>query len=337
MPVYNGEKYLRTAVQSILDQSFSDFELIVVDDGSIDGTARILAELADPRIRYLRNRTYIGVISSRNRGISVACGRFIALMDADDISLPCRLERQVHYLEAHPETGLLGSWIEFIDGNGKRTGTWRPPTAAALIRWCLLFTNCFAQSSVILRHSVVERVGLYDPEAIYCEDYDLWSRISFETQIVNLPEFLVRYRVHPASISAKKDVERQRQTAIRVMRYVASRILRREISKEEMLGLHRATYGPPLNANEEIESVATLIEELFESYCSYFSPGLAERRQIALDAAQRVLNLFRGRTSMLPHKSLSILLRSMRLDPRPVPYLALLQLCTLLGRKRDPL
>jgi glycosyltransferase involved in cell wall biosynthesis len=203
MPVYNGEKYIREAIDSILAQTFTDFELIVVDDGSADRSVEIIQTYMDRRIRVLKNQAEPGVIGARNTGLSQAQGEFIALMDCDDIALPERLSEQVAFLDDHPDFGLVGAGIEVINEDGRPTGQVGNYTLPAeLIPALLLFYNYFAQSAVVIRKAVLpeEHYRLYPGT----EDYDLWVRLARRAKVWNLQKVLVRYRVHASSLSFAK-------------------------------------------------------------------------------------------------------------------------------------
>jgi hypothetical protein len=203
MPVYNGEKHLREAIDSILAQSFTDFELVMVNDGSTDRGVEIIESYHDPRIRLIENSLGKGVVGARNTGIAHARGEYIAMMDCDDIACPTRLEEQVAFLDAHPDYGMVGADIELIDENNRPTGeVGRYTLASEMIPSLLLFHNYFCQSAVVIRRSVL-------PEELYrgypgAEDYDMWVRIARRAKVKNFGKVLVRYRVHPSSLSFVK-------------------------------------------------------------------------------------------------------------------------------------
>ena len=200
MPVYNGQKHLREAVDGILAQTFPDFEFLVIDDGSTDDTPRILQSLQDARISVIRNDTNAGLAASLNKGIRLARGGLIARMDCDDISLPARLEKQVAFMNANASVGVCGTGaICFGDGKEQR---WRHPASDAAIRARLFFGNSIVHSSAMIRRSVLTDNNLGYDESLDCaQDYDLWTRISRHTKLANLDEPLVRYRVHKFGIT----------------------------------------------------------------------------------------------------------------------------------------
>jgi len=206
MSVYNGEKYLREAVESILNQTFTDFELVVIDDCSVDGTAAILDSYTNAHIKRIKNAKNIGPAGSRNRGIAVAQGEYIAIMDGDDISLPERLMVQVDFLDMHPYIGVLGAGMEIVDADGNRNGrTWMHPETSNLVHWTLFFHNSMVHSTVMMRRGLLVQVGCYqDP---YAEDYDLWCRLSQITKLYNLPLILLRYRQHKNQLTGVNKLE----------------------------------------------------------------------------------------------------------------------------------
>jgi len=201
MAVHDGERHLRASIDSVLSQTFTDFELIVVDDGSSDGTGAILKAYDDARISIVRNETNVGVTRSLNRGLEQTRGKYVARQDDDDVSEPDRLERQVGFLKENHEVALVGSAYLRIDGNGTVVARRDVPTDVTAIRWRLLFLNAFASSSVVFRRDVVERLNGYDERFPYAQDYDLWSRIASTEVVASLPLPLMRYRSGETSLT----------------------------------------------------------------------------------------------------------------------------------------
>ncbi len=206
MPVHNGERFLREAVDSILGQTFRDLELIVVDDGSGDRTPVILDSFDDRRIRRLTNDHNIGLTRSLNRGLENARGDFVARMDADDVAEPHRLERQQAFMAADPEVGLCGTAAGRIDEAGNGTGIVKMPLNDIEIRWWCLTGNPFLHPTVMIRRPVLAETDLrYDESFETAQDYDLWARMLEKTRGANLAEPLVRLRVHDRSVSRIRD------------------------------------------------------------------------------------------------------------------------------------
>jgi hypothetical protein len=202
LPVYNCPRYVGQAIESMLVQTFSDCELIVIDDGSTDETPRVLHRYGDPRIRLVTQMNR-GLAATLNRGVELARGRYIARQDQDDFSLPDRLARQVAYLEAHRACALVGTWAEIRREDTATGREHRHPADNATLKYELLLNNPFVHSSVMIRKSVLDRVGGYSTERDRQppEDYELWSRIARQYEVSNLPEVLHVYREIQDSMS----------------------------------------------------------------------------------------------------------------------------------------
>lgn len=212
LPVYNGERYLRDTMDSILGQIYTDFELLIVDDGSTDGSADIIRSYGDPRIRVLINPARLKLSGALNRGIDEAQGTYIARMDADDIALPERLGRQLEYLRVHRDVGICGTAIE-VFGQVKRRNDIFPP-ATEEIRSYALFDCPFSHPTVMFRKDIFDHHLLrYDGSYYPTEDYELWSRAAELFPSVNLGEVLLRYRIHDQSMTGADWDEMDRQAA----------------------------------------------------------------------------------------------------------------------------
>lgn len=202
MAVYNGERYLREAMESVLCQTFRDFEFLIINDGSTDNTRELILSYDDARIVLVDSEHNVGQTRSLNRGLELAAGELIARQDADDVSEPERLAKQVVFLNRHPEVALLGTWYKEIDVQGTVIGKGKLPCDTTDIRWSLLFFCPFVHSAVMFRKSVVsERIGFYNEALAYSQDYELWHRIARRLPVANLPEPLVRLRATPWSMT----------------------------------------------------------------------------------------------------------------------------------------
>ncbi len=203
--VYNGLPYLTEAVESILAQRFTDFEYLIVDDGSSDGSWDTLTDFArrDRRVRPLRNSTNVGFARSQNRSIAIARGEFIACQDQDDLSLPDRLARQVEFLGRHHDVGVVGAWPQFVDESGMpvETGGFHYETGPEGLGERLLTSYCVCGPSIMVRRRWMISDGPYDPDFRAAEDYELLLRLSERTRLANIPERLYLYRQHPESVS----------------------------------------------------------------------------------------------------------------------------------------
>jgi glycosyltransferase involved in cell wall biosynthesis len=205
MSVFNGQAFLAEAVESILGQTFHDFEFVIIDDGSIDRTAEMLANYTrqDERIHVHRHENK-GRATSLNIGIGLARAKYIARMDADDIALRIRLEEQVRFREEHPDVGLLGGAFELISDDGSRLmNTVSFPTEDSDIKSALLVDNPICHPTVVMRKAVFEAAGGYRKALLDADDYDLWLRISERSQLANLKTCVLQYRIHPDQISIK--------------------------------------------------------------------------------------------------------------------------------------
>ncbi len=216
MSVYNAEDFLHEAIDSILSQTFTDFEFLIIDDGSKDKSLSIIKSYKDERIRLI-SRENRGLVASLNQGIKLAKGEFIARQDADDISIPERLEKEVAYLDAHPKVGLVGSNYAHIDRKGNRTGTVTNVfTRPHDLKLTLITCNQYGHGSVMMRKDVLKKVGDYDKSVGHVEDYDLWVRISRVADVANIEEPLYLWRKTEESIShSNLDLQIQQTFAIR--------------------------------------------------------------------------------------------------------------------------
>ncbi len=229
MPVYNGECHLRAAIDSILRQSFTDYEFLIIDDGSTDSTPETLASYSDARIRIVRNPKNMGLIATLNKGLDLAQGELIARMDSDDMSLPARLQTQVRFMDGNPHIGLCGSWFATIGGTRR---TVRPMTAPGEVKSALLFNSPFAHPTMVMRREVMKKYNLhYSADFVHAEDYELWSRAANYTQMANVPKALLRYREHPSQVSNLHSSVQQ-EVADRV-RISLARMLIPEMSEKE--------------------------------------------------------------------------------------------------------
>lgn len=223
MPVYNGEKYLKDAIDSILAQTFKDFEFLIIDDGSTDTSAEIIKSYDDERIRFVQNESNLKLIKTLNNGLRLANGEYIARMDCDDISFPERIQRQVEFMDENLEVGICGTWSETI-GDGVNKWETRFPCSNELIKAHLLINTALSHPTVIFRKSLLEKHDLsYNEEAEHAEDYDLWVRASELFDLANIPEVLLSYRVHKNQVSAENS-SMQKATADKTRKILLSKL-----------------------------------------------------------------------------------------------------------------
>lgn len=289
MPVYNGERYLREAIESILGQTYIDFEFLIIDDGSIDNSLNIIDSYNDQRINVVRNERNIGVAASLNRGLDVAKGKYIARMDADDISHFIRLEKQVKFLDSHPEIPMVGAQTQTIDQEGKIKSSRETKfsTENIGIRWSLMFDNSFSHSSVMFRREVIwDQFFGYDVGKIACEDFDLWSRVVEKYAVQNLPQILIMHRIHPESVMAlKKDL------SLPLVEGVILRNLRnfsgfKDVPTEWAATLLKLQVPPKRGFIDEPKQLISLMLKMFNKFCE-LHPEAAREQDIRDHMADR--------------------------------------------------
>ena len=268
LAVHNDADFLAEAVESVLRQTMTDLELLVVDDASTDETAVILSGVSDPRLRVLRNERRLGLAASLNLGIGAAGGRYLARLDADDVALPRRLEYQLARIAEPDQPAILGSAVLDIDRTGEPGTLHRNPSGPRGIRWHALFGSPFFHPTVVIDRERVEPSWLrYDPSFLESEDYDLWTRLLLSLDGANLTQPLVLKRVHGGQASVRRGELQssfQRQVALREIARVASDLTAEERPTGNCYGatartgrrLLRPTSCSWRNSNATTESTA---------------------------------------------------------------------------------
>jgi len=247
MAVYNGEKYLRESVESILNQTFKNFEFVIINDGSSDRTQEILESYIDPRI-ILIHRKHFGLTKSLNKGISLAKGKYISRQDADDISMPERLEKQISFLEEHKSVALLGTTVKIIDENGSLIHIRKYPSDSSSIKKGIKEDNCFCHGSVIFRKKHFFELGGYREIFSTAQDYDLWLRFAENFEVANLSTPLYTRRFNPLSVTLKNIVFQRRMGTF--ARHLAS-ARERGISESSLLKEKEKILNEPLSLAEK--------------------------------------------------------------------------------------
>ncbi|HCQ20491.1 MAG: glycosyltransferase family 2 protein [Aphanizomenon sp.] len=261
MPVYNGEKYLDTAIKSILNQKFTNFEFVIVDDASTDNSVEIINSYQDQRIKLIKNNVNLGIPTTRNKCLQESSGEYVAVLDCDDYAYPSRLAEQLEFMENNPDFGMVGSWVELIDENDDLTGeVWNEDEPSQKIPCRLLFHNYFAHSAVLLRRSALDTVKIngeiYRKDYPNAQDYDLWVRISKKFKVWNIPKVLIKYRVHSHCISLK---------SANLVEQLTCKIVTEQMNNlgiqptDKQLALHRqiGSYNP-----QEIDTSIEYIKEV---------------------------------------------------------------------------
>lgn len=250
MTVYNGERFLRQAIESCLNQSYTDIELVIIDDGSTDNSLAIIESFNDTRIHLITNSTNKGQSFSRNLAIKESKGAYIAIMDADDIAYPNRLERQIEFMKQNPHISLCGSWAHLIDEFGRINGTKKGPDSDIEIKLRLLFYCPIIHPSVMWRKADFEQLDLYyDPHFVYAQDFDLWTRaMAKDVEFHILQEPLLQFRFkHAGSISGAK-TSRQGQYAREIINRNFRAFIGTEYQPDLGLWQQRALFQQVINA-----------------------------------------------------------------------------------------
>jgi hypothetical protein len=256
MPVYNGEPFLKDAIGSILRQTYREFELLIIDDGSTDGTPNTLAESQrrDSRIVVHRQANQ-GLTATLNRGLSVARGTFIARMDQDDVALPTRLAKQVAFLSDRPDVAILGTAYWLIDQKGRHVDLKRFPTSDLHIRWTNLLAPAFAHPTVMLRRDLLLENGLwYDSAFPDVEDYDLWRRVLRHSRGANLGEALLDYRCHPGSMSSLRRATQLQSSDLLALQTVREELPDFPVSLESVSRMRRLFVGGAPDDEQQVEN-----------------------------------------------------------------------------------
>ncbi len=290
MPVHNCDRYVRDSVESIRAQTLEDWELVIVDDGSRDRSWEILGEIAglEPRIRLVRNEENEGLMRALNRGLEEARAPYVARQDGDDLSIPTRLERQVRYLDAHPDVGIVGSAYVAIDEKGQQTRVQRLPCSHTGIRWRLLFDSAFCHTSVMFRAELPSGEAVRYT-SFYCEDYDLWTRIVAQCRAANLEDALVSYREHADTHTVRCDHEQTtRRTAIS-RRGIGCLLPGRDLGEEGVMLLCRWYYEFPDVYGQEQFALCRALLDLMRAFGSQTDIEPREWRRIRLEWCRRLL------------------------------------------------
>jgi glycosyltransferase involved in cell wall biosynthesis len=211
VPVYNTGQFLAATIEALISQSYRDMEIVIIDDGSKDESPQILREFAarDGRIR-LTIRENRGIVATRNELLAQSRGQYLAVNDADDISVTDRIEQQVAYLDSHPNVVAVGGWWDMIDAAGRFLTTFKAPTTNAEIQSALLVGHCsLTHSCVMMRRQAVEKVGGYDARFTFGHDFNMWLRLGEVGELANMPRVLARFRLHEGSVSETKRYEQR--------------------------------------------------------------------------------------------------------------------------------
>jgi glycosyltransferase involved in cell wall biosynthesis len=304
MPVYNGAAYLGRAINSILSQTYGDYEFIIINDGSTDESGAIIQEYNDSRIRYYEHANR-GLAATLNRGIEIAKGKYVARQDQDDVSFPQRFEKQVTFLEANPEYGMVGTWAEIWIQDKKTRRTHKHPSDSLTLKFDLLFNNPFVHSSMILRRTVFDEIGLYtdDKSRQLPEDYELWSRIARKFKVANIPEILLVYREVRGSMS-RNGIDPLLDRAVGISGENLAWLLGATATEQEVTDLAALMNGRYhlLSTNPNLQQISRLVIRAAEA----LSDVHLQPREILRKRALIRLRILKNHYLSYKHRRLSI-------------------------------
>lgn len=232
LPVYNAEKTINDSIKSIVEQTFKDWELIVINDGSTDNTENVILSFKDYRINYIKNDCNKGLIYTLNRGLNISKGEYIARMDADDISLSSRIEKQVIFMDSHPDIIVCGTQIEYFGTKQTSYFKLKFPTRDKELKEMLAFATCFAHPTVVIRKNVLTSNKVqYNPVFKNAEDYNMWIDLMPFGKFANLSETLLKYRISDTQISQPSNVLTEKSVLLCKRKYLKQYLSEQEISK----------------------------------------------------------------------------------------------------------
>lgn len=286
MPVFNAERFLREAIESILNQTYKDFEFIIINDGSTDNSKDIILSYNDKRIRYVENECNLKLIKTLNKGIDLAGGEYIARMDSDDISLPDRFERQIEVFKTHPDIDFINGRAYDMSEKGKILKEWDMPASSHTLRYINLFTTIICHPSVMIKSSVIKQFKYSDaPDVLHIEDYDLWARLfnsGYKCYSMDPP--VLKYRIVGSGITRVHRGEMLEHVTVKVKEHFKE--LGFNISENAI----RALYGH----NNTFEGLKQL-QECFASFNRFLSTN--ESKQVITQLKdwekRRLLRIFK--------------------------------------------
>lgn len=287
MPVYNGERFLRGALESILSQTFTDFEFLIIDDGSTDQSAEIVRTYNDSRIRLVQNESNLKLTASLNRGLSLARGEYIARMDADDVCMPERLEKQVRFLDENQHVDILGTDVEMIDHAGALwlgSKPFRLPRKHGAIRWMLYFVCPIYHPTVMMRRTVMDSLDGYSLDFPYAEDYDLWLRAAAQVQIGNVPDILLKLRIHESSKVAANTRLHEKYSELAVQN-ATELTLGKEVSANSIRFMREPYF---VTSAEGAHGAARLLSDLYMISTDPSETSRPERSSIRTEAVKNL-------------------------------------------------
>jgi hypothetical protein len=315
MSVHNGVRFLREAVDSILSQTWANFEFLGIDDGSTDGSGALLDKLArrDPRMRVIHQEN-MGLTKSLNRGLALARGDLVARMDGDDVSEPTRLEVQMGYLAKHPEIAVLGTSDTMIDGDGRVLRHVGRTVDPMVVRWELSYGNSVVHSSVMFRRGLVRAAGGYNSEFAYAQDYELWTRLLMGgAGISSTPQTLLKYRISGNNVFMTRRQE-QENCALKAGHRYIEHLLQHQVPEEEVSQMRLILGRQRLSSIPLWRNAVALCDELLVRAGEECSPR--QVKELRMNLSDAFLDFARLNARAWPAHSLRSLRRSLSLLPR---------------------
>jgi len=302
---HNDEAFVGATIESVLAQTFTDFELVIVDDASTDRSRDVAASYRDPRIRRLANPMNRGAGATRNAGLAAIASEYVAELDGNDIALPQRLAQQLAYLEAHPEVAVVGGQSMLIDVAGRRIGAFTRPTTDLGIAWCGLFQSPVIHSTIMYRRAIVwDELGGYEERYHFGEDFDLWCRLARSHTIHNLSQTLVAYRSDPGSLTHTPAHDAREGYPVRKARMILDNL--RHVLREDVATRHEVdcwlALGDPTVAQPggDVRDAVAFVERCATRFAAVYG----EDEQVAAHQAEMLVRALRkgraaGRLFML--------------------------------------
>ncbi len=286
MATYNNASYIGECIDSVLSQTFDDFEFIVVNDASTDNTNVILQQYTDPRLRILQNSVNLKLSASLNRGLEIAEGDYIARIDSDDICMSDRFEKQVAFLESHQEIGAVGTQVRNISPDGTHSRPGSPtPTTPNMTSWQVLLGYPVAHPTLMIRRSLLNEVGGYDTSYPYAQDQALWSKLIFKTRLTNLNEVLVSYRQH--ELSSLNRIKDKQQYELKARCGAIAKLLDLVISTEDLHSLYWSEIKSQYYPKWKYEAAGQILVKLYTAMLQ--QEVLTYDDEVGLECVQRDL------------------------------------------------
>jgi glycosyltransferase involved in cell wall biosynthesis len=314
MPVYRSDIYLEEAIESIIKQTFNDFELLLIVDKPTFETRQIIKKYLqrDNRISAYYHETRLGLIDSLNYGCRIAKGKYIARMDSDDICLSKRLEKQIKFLEQHPDIGIVGSFIESINDKGHILNKIQVPSNPKAVRFGLIYYDCIVHPSIVIRKNILNQLNCYSKNAFYVEDYDLWIRASTITDIANIPEVLLKYRIHESNTSISNLSLQEESTIVLIQRNINNFYY--NCSLEDIKNFREMFRGSRLKDVNTVKRISKLVKMIYQGYLKSTLLDDKEINSIKHEYSKLILKLSISAVPICPFDSFFLFLYAFSLD-----------------------